>query len=325
MECNKRILELQAGDDIEGFYLLNDPVIRTSTNGKPYLAAKLSDSSGSIDLKFWDYSGTIGTEDSGSIVKIRGTVSEYRGTLQLTANRIRLAGGEDVYDESALIPVAPIQAGETIRDIRAMIDSLTDEDLKAVCRWMLREYEQDLLRIPAAKSIHHGFIHGLLMHTHNMMRTADFLAGVYRGVVDRDFLLAGTFLHDIGKIYEFDLTPLGLVKEYSFEGQLLGHLVIGADMVSRACDELGVERGKSVLLQHMLLSHHGTPEHGAAVVPKTAEADLLSYIDLIDSRMEIYRETLEDLRPGEFSDNLFALGKKIYNHGFQEPYPSGEG
>ena len=162
--------------------------------------------------------------------------------------------------------------------------------------------------------MHHSFLNGLLMHTLYMARMADFLAGMYPETVDRDLLVAGTILHDTAKCDEFVTSPLGLVTEYSVKGELLGHLVMGAQAVAKAAGETGLPEDKSVLLQHMILSHHGDPQFGAAVRPVCAESELLSMIDLIDSRMEIYRETMEETQPGTFSKRVFALDKKIYCH-----------
>jgi len=147
------------------------------------------------------------------------------------------------------------------------------------------------------------------------MELAQYLAGLYEKVIDRSLLLAGTLLHDIAKLQEFVVSALGVVTEYSVKGQLLGHLVMGAQEAAQIAKELQIPEEKSILLQHMLLSHHGQPEFGAAVVPMCAEAELLSYIDNIDAKMEIYRENLEKTQPGTFSNRIFALEKRIYNHG----------
>jgi 3'-5' exoribonuclease len=147
-----------------------------------------------------------------------------------------------------------------------------------------------------------------------MLETADFLAGLYEPVIDRSLLIAGTLLHDFAKCEEFTTSQLGLVTDYSMKGQLLGHLVMGAHEVANVAAELHVPEEKSVLLQHLILSHHGEPEFGAAVRPMCAEGELLSYIDMIDSRMEIYRETLEEIPAGEFSRRIFALDRRIYHH-----------
>jgi len=167
---------------------------------------------------------------------------------------------------------------------------------------------------PDPSFVHHTFLSGLLMHTSNMLRIADFLAGLYEGFIDRSLLLAGTLLHDIGKAREFTFSELGLVTEYSTEGNLLSHLAIGAGEVRAVVVELGIPEEKSILLQHLLLSHHGKPEFGAAVKPICAESVLLSQIDMIDSHMEIYQEELAKLQPGEFSGRIFALDGPVYRH-----------
>ena len=196
-----------------------------------------------------------------------------------------------------------------------MLSAMEDTDYQRVCREMLSRHRDAFVTIPAAKSVHHSFVHGLLMHTAYMMKTALFLAKLYGDLLDRDLLLAGAFLHDFAKIREFSLSPTGLVADYSVAGQLLGHLVMGAEETAQVCRELNIPEEKSLLLQHMILSHHGTPEFGAAVVPACAESELLSYIDMMDSRMEIYRETLEKTEQGAFSDRIFALdNKRIYRH-----------
>ena len=191
---------------------------------------------------------------------------------------------------------------------------MEDADYQSVARTMLERHLEAFRSIPAAKSVHHSFLSGLLMHTSNMLRLADYLSGLYAGIIDRSLLLTGTLLHDFGKEREFAFSDLGIVTEYSTAGQLLGHLVMGAQEVADAARELGIPEEKSMLLQHLLLSHHGEPEFGAAVRPMCAEAELLSYIDLIDSRMEIYAETLPTVPAGSFSARIFALEKKIYHH-----------
>ena len=192
---------------------------------------------------------------------------------------------------------------------------MTDPDYKAVAKEFLDCHCESFRAIPAAKSVHHGFVHGLLMHTGNMVKIAAQLADLYPHVINRDLLITGTLIHDFAKRDEFTFSDLGLVSGYSVRGDLLGHLVMGAQEVSEVCWDLEIPEEKSVLLQHLLLSHHGKPEYGAAVVPLCAEAELLSLIDAIDSRMEIYRENLENTPLGQFSDRIFALdGRRAYHH-----------
>lgn len=316
MEYNKPIAAMRPGDDVEGFYVLKDALLKTTAAGKPFLTGVLADRSGTIDLKVWDYTGPVGAnpDDIGRVVKIRAQVSEFKGSPQLTAGRIRMAADGDSYDVSALVPVAPIDIDARLDEIRRLLGTLADADYRAVAETMLTRHLGAFRSIPAAKSVHHSFLSGLLMHTSNMLRLADFLAGLYGDIIDRSLLLTGTLLHDFAKEREFTFSGLGLVTDYSVPGQLLGHLVLGAQETAQVARELGIPEEKSMLLQHLILSHHGEPEFGAAVRPQCAEAELLSEIDLIDSRMEIYTEALQDVPAGRFSARIFALDKKIYHH-----------
>ena len=315
MEYDLPIARMARGIDIEGFYLLKSAFPKVTVSGKPFLTAVLADESGTIEAKVWDYSGPIGERDAGKVIKVRGSVSDYRGALQVTVDKLRLAAEDDHVDVSRLVRVAPIDRAGAYADITRLVSTLEDADYRAVCEEMLRRHEDAFRTIPAAKSVHHSFLSGLLMHTYNMLRLADFLAAQYADSVNRSLLLAGTLLHDFGKEREFTFSELGLVTDYSTKGQLLGHLVMGAQEIAALSAELDLPEEKAMLLEHLILSHHGEPEFGAAVLPQCAEAELLSLIDQIDSRMEIYREALAPLKSGEFSQRIFALdNRRIYKH-----------
>lgn len=316
MEYNKNVKDMVPGDKVEGFYILKEAYQKISSNGKPFLSAVIADKTGTMDVKVWDYAGPVGAqEDVGKIIKIRGDVSEFKGNPQLSLSNIRMALPEDNCDTVRLVAAAPIDKDETVRKVRTLVDSMEDPDYRQVARTMLERHLETFASIPAAKSVHHSFLSGLLMHTANMMAMADFLSGQYASVIDRSLLLTGTLLHDFAKEIEFRFSDLGIVTDYSVKGQLLGHLVMGAQEVAQVCAELGTPEEKSLLLQHMILSHHGEPEYGAAVKPMFAEAELLSYIDMVDSRMEIYAELLPSVAEGSFSSRVFALDKRIYHHG----------
>lgn len=310
-----KLSDIGLGESFTGFYILRNIYLKTTAAGKPYLAAMLCDCSASIEAKAWDYSGPIGPADEGQVVKVQGLMQEFKGAPQIKVEKLRLAAPQDHYDTAELVPTAPMDLNAAYARVEQLVESMTDPAYKAVCLEMLRRHGQGFQKIPAAKSVHHGFVGGLLMHTSYMLELADFLAHLYQGLVQRDLLLAGTLLHDFAKLEEFTTSQLGLVTEYSTKGQLLGHLVMGAQEVAEIAKVLGIPEEKSILLQHLLLSHHGLPEYGAAVVPMCAEAELLSYIDNIDSRMEIYREQFEKTPAGTFSQRIFALEKRIYNHG----------
>ena len=315
VEYNKPINVMTPGDEVEGYYILKSANPKVAANGKPFLTGALSDRTGTMELKVWDYTGPLTAADEGTVVKVRGTVGEYRGTAQFTAARIRQAAQEDPVDVSALVPTAPIDCGAAMEDLRRAAASITDPDYRAVAEAMLEAHGETLASIPAAKSVHHGFLSGLLMHTLNMLRLADFLSAQYADTVNRSLLLTGTLLHDFAKEQEFTFSELGLVTDYSTKGQLLGHLVMGAQEVAAIAAELDLPEEKATLLEHLILSHHGQPEFGAAVLPQCAEAELLSLVDQIDSRMEIYREVLAPLKAGEFSQRVFALdNRRVYKH-----------
>ena len=314
MENKIRIAEMQIGQAVQGFYLVNDIRIRVSSAGSPYFSARISDNTGVMDAKVWNYSGPISESDSGKVVLVQGEVTEFNRTHQLKIERIRLATEEDNYNLEDLIPVAPIDRQDALSEVFEIIGSMEDDDYRVFCQTMLNRHHSAFQSLPAAKSVHHAFLSGLLMHTLNMLRAANFLAGLYSEVISRDLLLAGTLLHDFGKEKEFLCSELGLVTDYSVPGKLLGHLYMGAVEVAELANELKMPEEKSMLLQHMILSHHGKPEYGATVEPQCAESELLSIIDLMDSRMEIYAETLAVTQPGSFSGKNFGLGKAVYRH-----------
>ncbi len=314
MEFDKLISDMKFGDEVQGFYILKDAVLRTASTGKPFLTGAISDRSGTLDFKVWDYSGPVSAASIGKVVKVRGDLGEYKGSLQMNVSNIREAYPADDYDRKRLVPTAPIDVEERINEIRSLIDSVDDPDYRFVAQTMLERHLEKFSQIPAAKSVHHSFVSGLLMHTSNMLRIADFLAEQYPDVIDRSLLLTGTLLHDFSKENEFTFSGFGLVTDYSEKGQLLGHLVMGAEEIGEVCADLAIPEEKSLLLRHMVLSHHGEPEYGAAVKPLTAEAELLYLIDCIDSKMEIFAEVLPTLEAGQFSERIFALDRKIYKH-----------
>ena len=280
-----KLSELQIGESFTGFFILKNLFNKVTNTGKPYLACVVADASMMVEAKVWDYAGPIGPADEGKVAKIQGQMQEFKGAPQIKVDRLRLATEQDQYDLSDLVPVAPMDRNAAYARVLSLVETLEDADYRAVCREFLQRHGEGLKSVPAAKSVHHSFVGGLLMHTSYMLETAEFLARLYAPVIQRDLLLAGTLLHDIAKLEEFMVSQLGIVTEYSTKGQLLGHLVIGAQEAAEVCKLLNVPEEKSILLQHLLLSHHGQPEFGAAVVPMCAEAELLNYIDNIDAKM----------------------------------------
>ena len=222
MEVGLSIAQMQRGMDVEGFYLLKAAFAKVTASGKPFLSAVLADTSGTIEAKVWDYSGPIGERDVGKVLKVRGSVSDYRGMPQLTVDKLRLAEDNDRVDVSKLVSVAPIDREAGYDEVKALVSTIEDADYRAVCEEMLRRHEAAFRTIPAAKSVHHGFLSGLLMHTLNMLRLADFLSAQYADTVNRSLLLTGTLLHDFAKEQEFTFSELGLVTDYRGKGDAFG-------------------------------------------------------------------------------------------------------
>ena len=152
MICNAPITTWQKGDEVEGFYLLSDAALKTSNAGKPFLSANLRDGASAIALKAWDYAGPIGEQDNGAVVKVRGRVQDYKGTLQLVADRLRLAEPTDDYDLGTIVPTAPIDREAAWQQVLSLVDTMADPDFQAVAREVLRRHEAAFRAIPAAKS-----------------------------------------------------------------------------------------------------------------------------------------------------------------------------
>ena len=300
-KTNAPIRDLAAGDRFSGWYLLKSVQTAVTGAGKPYLNLRLADLAGEIPGKAWDYSGPIGPADAGQPVWVRGRVETYPNAPQTVLDEIRLADESDEVDIARLIPTAPHDPALMLAYVESTLQKLEDADYRALTLAILERRRDAFAALPGGKMMHHSFLHGLLMHTANMMQQASALARIYADVIDRDLLIAGAFLHDIGKLSEFAVSPLGLVSDYSKEGQLLGHLFLGAEEVGAVGRELGIPAEKTLLLQHLLVSHHGRPEFGNIVFPKCAEAEMLANIDMIDSRMEMFRMAFAETEPGQFS------------------------
>lgn len=302
------------GNRIEGYYVITEAKIATSKSGSPYLALTVTDTSGRIQAVCWNYFGEISSKDTGKVVYLDADVSLFRGTKQLTVENIRLADGSDAgqYQIDALVPVAPIDVIASMNLVGNYIQSIKDCDYKRIASSLISGNREAFSIIPAGKSVHHSFRHGLLMHTLNVLDIAQMSSEKY--CVNRDLLITGALLHDIGKIQEFVVGDTGLVIDYSADGQMLGHSTIGARQVSEISKVLGVPDEKSKLLQHLILSHHGAPSRGAVVAPICLEAELLAAADMMDSRAEIYSEQYSQMDEPGFSDFVHSLNRRVYKH-----------
>ena len=299
-------------------YIIDDIRNCLTRAGKPYLSATLNDASGTVPVVVWDYSGSLTPANNGDVVSVSGRVVRYRDLPQIQAEQLAQVAPEQISDEmrSALVPVAPINYSECASFICSMAESIQNPQLRALCDHLLDEHWELYTVIPAAKSVHHAFRSGLMMHTADMLVLANTITAHCTAEINRDLLVCGILLHDIGKLFEFELSPItGLVKGYTPAGSLVGHSVLGVIEIAKAADALGLDPQLSLLVQHMILSHHGAPSSGAAKVPMIPEAELLHDLDLLDSRQQIYLTSLKNVSPGSYSQYIPALDRILFQHG----------
>lgn len=300
----------------EGFCLIKKAERKLTTKGNTYLDLMLSDDSGEISAKLWDYNAAAHDKfKADMLVKVRGTLEVYNGKNQFRMAQMReVVPGDGVKIED-FVPSAPYSGQWIFDQLIAMIDQFQDEDLKRLMRAALERRKEQILPAPAALRLHHAMRGGLLYHTMSIAQLALGVCKVYP-FVDRDLLLSGVILHDLAKTTELDINSNGLAKGYTASGQLVGHLVQGAIDISALAKELGIESDCVMLLEHMVISHHGEPEYGAAVRPMFLEAELLSELDTMDATVFEFANLMKNLEPGSFSDRQWALdNRKVYNHG----------
>ena len=300
---------------VSSLFVINDIRHSVTKAGKPYLSASLRDASGSIRMICWEYEGDISPVNNGDIVSVTGRVTTYRDQLQLSVEQLDLASPDEIEQEplNALVPSAPIDVDACAYYVWSTAHRIQDPQLNALCNELLEKHWELFCEIPAGKSVHNAFRYGLLMHTADMLSLAEVIAAQHTENVNRDLLVCGVILHDIGKLFEYELSPVtGLVKGYTAEGNLVGHSCLGAIEVAKAAERLGIDPKISLAVQHMILAHHGDPSYGAAKLPMTLEAELLHDLDLLDSRREIYCEGLCNVKPGHLSRHIPSLERAVY-------------
>jgi 3'-5' exoribonuclease len=299
---------------ITGFFAVASKQVRSKRDGSRYFALTLADRTGQTEARMWE---TAEADEfaAGDIIKVRGQVCRYKETLQLNIERIRKAGPGE-FDLSDYVPHTDRNIEELWAELNGYVESFTDPHLKALLRSFLDDPEiaAALREAPAAKSMHHAWIGGLLEHIVSLLGIADLAAKHYR--VHRDLLLTGVVLHDIGKLQEL---RWGTSFDYSIEGQLLGHITIGIALIDRKIAGLpDFPRGLRVLVEHLVLSHHGKYEFGSPKLPMVPEAVLLHYLDDMDAKMqtlnsEFARNLAAGRGAGEVTDWVRSLERPLLN------------
>lgn len=320
-----KYLETEKSGLVEGFALVKSAEKRSAKNGSVYLDMLLGDKESDVFAKIWDFREDITPmPEVNSIIKFRGTLQQYNGNDQLIVSKLRPSVPTDNLDMSDFVKSSDVDGEDMYRAIVNMVSAFADDELRSVVLGMLSDNRAQMLSFPAAEKLHHAMRGGLLYHTLSIVRLAEGVCAIYP-FVDRELLLSGAILHDIAKIREYSINSLGVVDGHTLEGVLLGHLVMGAEDVGRKCDELGISAEKKYLLQHMLISHHGKLEFGAAVRPAFIEAEILSQLDMLDANIYEMADAVKDTAKGDFTGRLWMLdNRRLYNHGRTEVEPKAE-
>ncbi len=311
--------EIDANGTVEGFLIVKSCDKKTAKNGSMYLDMKLADKTGEVNAKSWDYREGAFLPDVGSVIKVRGSLGSYNGSSQLKVDRMRRIWDSDNVDMEELVPSADYTGEYMASLIREKVDSFQNEELKKLVTAVLDEYGDKMTEWPAAFKLHHAIRGGLLMHTLTIVKMCECVSSIYASI-DRDLLIAGAILHDVCKVDEFKISEAGLAEGYTPKGTLIGHLVMGAMTIDRIARENNIDEETTMLIEHMLISHHGEPEFGAAVRPLFLEAAVLSSLDSLDADIYEIENCLLDVAPGEFSQRQWSLNdRKFYNHGRKAP------
>ena len=304
----KLIKDFNDLERVSGQFLVVNVTKGVNNNtGMGYLSIELRDSSGNIVDKKWD---STPNDDAifvaGNVVYVEGDTNKYKDNLQLKILNAKQVPLEEI-DPTKFVKAPPIPAEELIKRYNEYIESINNEDAKKLVKYLADKFKEKLYVFPAAVSIHHEYASGLLMHSTTMAKVADELCKIYP--LDRDILISGILLHDIGKCIEFEGPA---VYHYSLEGKLLGHISIMVSELRKAAEKLEITSEVPLLLEHMVLSHHDKPEYGSPVPPLTKEALALTMIDNLDSKMVILDKALEVTNEGEFSAKIFALDGRMF-------------
>ncbi|MDR1569986.1 MAG: HD domain-containing protein [Oscillospiraceae bacterium] len=305
----------------EGVLLVRSAEQRVASNGSKYLDMTLCDRSGDINAKVWD--GNTPPPEIGRAVRVRGQVLEYNGRLQFRVERMRAVAADEKIPAETLVPCAPEDPALMLSEVRGAANAIASEGLRKLTNALLDQAGDALLHYPAAQKLHHAERSGLLHHTVGMLRLAKAFASLY-DALDGDLLAAGVIAHDLAKITELQSDEFGMVREYTTEGLLIGHLVRGVVNIEQAGKDAGVDPYTVLLMQHMILAHHGEAEYGSPRKPMFPEAEVLHIIDQADAHIFEMTAAIQKLRPGAFSEKIWSLERRLYKIDRKDNLPSDE-
>lgn len=289
------VTDIRPNQDVESTFIVSDKQLRTAKTGTPFLNLKLVDKTGEILGRIWDNAESVDELVSvGSPVHLRGRSQLFRDELQIQIQRISPLALSDI-DPSDFIPVGPVDPEELYQRFLEILRGMKRRSLRLLAKQFLedRQLMHRFKLAPAAKSIHHAYLGGLIQHTVSIMELACRIHEQYPEL-DRDMLIMGAFLHDIGKVDEF---VYNLIIDYSDAGRLLGHIMIGVEILEEKIARVeGFPPEEAIMLKHIILSHHGEAQFGAVKLPMTREAFAIHFADDLDAKMNTLGRILSDLK-----------------------------
>ena len=306
-------------DRIDHFLLIKKIELRSTKSGSDFLSMELGDKSTSMNANIWEGFSDLALRGKvGSVVKVSGTIEEYQGSLQIRVASIRLANEKDKVRPQDFLPVSKRNLEEMQKEFNQKLKSISNKHLKKLLSEIFSEEKFELFSTaPAGKSWHHAYIHGLIEHTLEIIKICELMCE-FHPELNRDLLISGAMLHDIGKIEELSFES---AFEYTDKGKLIGHIVIAATLVR---DEIKKISGFPVELEnnliHLILSHQGKLEHASPIVPKTAEAIALYQADELSAKVNAYKTTIEaELRPdSNWTKFIHLADTDLYKFNFRE-------
>ncbi|MDZ7332107.1 MAG: HD domain-containing protein [candidate division KSB1 bacterium] len=317
----KQISDLVPGDVVLGYFVIRKKELKDkkSTN-ETYLSFELGDRSGRIRGSLWNDIETANKSlHVGDIVKVRGKVITFLDQNHLSIEQIRKATDRDLVRPEQFLPISPRSIPEMYDKLKSTLKAVNHPELRRLIDLFLTDpdFEYRFCHSPGGKLWHHTYIGGLLEHTLSVVQVCRFFVDYYGNLVDGDLLLTAAFLHDVGKIEEFSLR--GFV-DYSTPGRLLGHIVLGSNMVIRKIEQIqDFPASLQQRLVHCILSHHGEKERGSPVVPMTIEALILNFIDNLDSSVAAFQRIMaKEKEPGRAWSNYVNLIDRFIYFGEDE-------
>lgn len=305
----KKIKEVEFREKPYMILKFSNVQIKKTTANADYASLIGFDGEDQIEVKIWKFTDDIkNILKTGEVYVVHGEIKDYQGKKQLNLDELRLATSDDC-DIDQFYEYAPLTKEELQKKISSYINKIENEVIKKIVVKAISKYSDEYFSYPAAVSIHHNFICGLAYHTYSMLTLSEPYLKLYT-YLNKDLVYAGIILHDIGKVKELSSSKS---PEYTHEGNLLGHISIGANILHSVCESLGYsDKEEALALEHIILSHHGKNEFGSPVTPSIPEAALIFLLDFSDSRLAALGKALKDVKKGEKTDPVVAFDKKVF-------------